>query len=62
MQLKVFTVFDAEEARRMLKPWREKHPRARIASEKAAPPQEGFGEFKGRQLHQIVVTYEGDGS
>jgi hypothetical protein len=59
MQLNIFTGFDADEARRMLREWRADHPRARVVSEQAMPPHEGFGQFEGKQVHQIVVKYEG---
>jgi hypothetical protein len=60
MQLKIFTGFDALEARRMLKQWRADHPKARVVRKTIAPPQDGLGQFGGKQVHHIVVEYEGD--
>jgi hypothetical protein len=59
MQLKIFTGLDALEARRMLKKWRQERPQARVIRQKSSPPQEAFGQFGGKRVHQIVVEYEG---
>jgi hypothetical protein len=43
----------------MLKKWRADHPQARVVILKTAPPQKGLGQFEGKEVHQIVVEYEG---